>query len=101
MTAFILMRPPVHNLRPAAHIHWAVEIDGVVILNEEDGSSVKLAYPQAAIWDFITRGESMEQITGKIAVIAAMAPAAAERLVTRTRAELLQRGFLSPEGTHG
>ncbi len=91
----------MNRLQPTRHIRWAVEIEGVVVLNDENGQSIKLAYPQAAIWDFITRGDSMAQMVLKIAAVASLTPEAAERLVAQTEAELRQGGYLAPERVHG
>jgi len=101
MTASGPMRWPVNRLEPARHVRWAVELEGVVVLNDENGQSIKLVYPQAAIWDFITRGDSTEQIALKIAAVASLAPEAAERLVAQTETELRQGGYLAPERAHG
>jgi hypothetical protein len=95
------MRRPVTRLQPARHVCWAVELDGVVVLNERNGRSLKLAYPQAAIWDFVTRGDSRKEIVCKIAAVASLAPEEAERLVVQTEAELRQSGFLAPGSLHG
>jgi len=91
----------MNKLRPAGAIRWAAEIDGIVLLNDQTGKCIKLAYPQAALWDFITRGDSLKQITRKLALVASLESAAAERLAAEAITLLMRDGFLLREGIHG
>jgi hypothetical protein len=89
------------RFRPGEAIRWAVEIDGIVLLNELTGKSIKLTYPQAALWDFISRGDSPNHIPRKLALVASLELAAAERLAEEAIAGLVRDGFLLREGIHG
>jgi hypothetical protein len=80
--------------RVPEQVKWAVETTGVALLNCATGAVTTLAYPQAAIWDFLTRGESPERIAALLCPIASLDEAAAAALVAETVAELRERGFL-------
>jgi hypothetical protein len=81
--------------RIAEEVGWAVEAGGVVIIDRTTGAATTLSYPQAAIWDFLTRGESGERICAKMCTIASLDPAAARALVKDTVADLREAGFLA------
>ena len=80
----------------ADQITWAVEESGVVIVNGATGSATTLGYPQAAIWDFLTRGESGERICSKLCAVASLDTTAAQALLQETVAALRKAGFLAP-----
>jgi len=78
-------------------VKWAVETRGVLLINEATGAVVTVEYPQAAIWDLLTRGESNRQIARKLCAIASLDPDAAEALVRETLAAWREAGFLARE----
>jgi hypothetical protein len=81
--------------RAAEHVRWAVETGGVVLIDSATGAATTLGYPQAAIWDFLTRGESDEEICAKLCAIASLDPAAARALVLDTVAALRDAGLVT------
>ncbi len=81
--------------RAAEQVRWAVEAGGVVLIDGATGAATTLGYPQAAIWDFLTRGESSERIAAKMGAIASLDPAGAQALVEETIAALREAGFLN------
>ena len=81
--------------RAAEHVRWAVETAGVVLIDGATGTATTLGYPQAAIWDFLTRGEPVEQICAKLCAIASLDPAAAQALVLETMAALRKAGLVT------
>lgn len=87
--------------RIAEQVRWAVEAGGVVLIDCATGAATTLGYPQAAIWDFLTRGESGERICAKLCAIASLDPEAAQVLVRETVAALREEGFLTPREEHG
>jgi hypothetical protein len=80
--------------RVAEQVRWAVETAGVVLINNANGAATTLGYPEAAIWDLITRGDPGERIAAKLCVIAGLDPAAAHQLVLDTVAAWRKAGFL-------
>jgi hypothetical protein len=91
----------MHRFRPAESIQWAVEIDGVVLIDSRSGRTVKLAYPQAALWDFMVRGDSLDQMTRKMALVASIDSDRSEIWVEQTIAELVRDGFIEKTDAHG
>lgn len=81
--------------RAAPQVRWAVEAGGVVLIDCATGGATTLGYPQAAIWDFLTRGESSERIAAKLGAIASLDAAAAQALVLETVAALREAGYLA------
>jgi hypothetical protein len=80
--------------RSAEQVRWAVEAAGVVLINNANGAATTLCYPEAAIWDLITRGDSNERIAAKLCAIVGLDPAAARQLVLDTVAAWRKAGFL-------
>jgi hypothetical protein len=78
----------------AEKVRWAVEAAGVVLVNDATGVAITLGYPQAAVWDLLTRGESGARIGAKMCAIAALEPPDACALVRETAAALREAGFL-------
>ena len=72
-----------------------METGGVVLIDGVTGAATTLGYPQAAIWDFLTRGESDEQICAKLCAIASLDPAAAQALARETMAALREAGLVT------
>jgi hypothetical protein len=81
--------------RAAEHVRWAVETGGVVLIDCATGAATTLGYPQAAIWDFLTRGEPDQQICANLCAIASLTPAAAQALVLETVAALRDAGLVT------
>jgi hypothetical protein len=81
--------------RAAEHVRWTVEAGGVVLIDGATGVATTLGYPQAAIWDFLTRGEPEEKICAKLCAIASLDPAAAQALVMETVAALRDAGLVT------
>jgi hypothetical protein len=84
----------MNRFRVAEPVRWAVEAAGVVLVNDATGAVITLGYPQAAVWDLLTRGDSGAKIGAKLCAIAALEPAAARALVRETAAALREAGFL-------
>ena len=83
--------------RVAEHVRWAVEPAGVVLIDRTTGASATLDYPRAAIWDFLTRGETEEQMCGRMCAIASLDRDASLELLRRTVTELLAAGWLAED----
>ena len=81
--------------RAAEHVRWTVEAGGVVLIDGATGVATTLGYPQAAIWDFLTRGEPEEKICAKLCAIASLDLAAARALVQETVAALRDAGLVT------
>jgi hypothetical protein len=87
--------------RAAEQVRWAVEAAGVVLIDGVTGAATTLGYPEAAIWDLITRGDSRERIAAKLCAIAGLEPAAAHRLLLDTVAAWREAGFLAAGESSG
>ena len=84
----------MNEYRVTEQIRSAVEAGGVVLIDHATGAATTLRYPEAAIWDLITRGDSPDRIATKMCAIAGLEPAAAQKLVLDTLAAWREAGFL-------
>ena len=71
----------MHDVRVSPGIAWAVRSAGILLLNTATGAAVELAYPDAAVWDMMSRGESPDRIAAQLGPIAQLDRAAARQLV--------------------
>ena len=60
---------------------WTVEPEGVAVGDSLRHEWVRLAYPEAAVWDLLARGRTKAETATLVRWIAALAPAEAEALV--------------------
>lgn len=44
------------------HILWSVLDDGLLVINRRSGATRRMGYPEAAVWDLLSRGRSMDQV---------------------------------------
>jgi hypothetical protein len=91
----------VDSWRRASHIRWAVEADGLLLVNSATGAVHRLRYPDAAVWDLIGREPSVLSLAYKIGPIAARDPMAAEQYVRRKLKEWADAGWLTAEIERG
>lgn len=84
----------MNQYRPAEQVRWAVEAAGVVLIHNTTGAATTLCYPEAAIWELVTRGDSNDRIAAKLCAIAGLELAAAYQLVLDTLAAWREAGFL-------
>ena len=57
---------PKGNLRCAPDVGWIAEPDCIRVVSAARGLTIRLAYPEAALWDFLVRGFSPARATGMI-----------------------------------
>jgi len=89
------------RLRPADHVRWAVNRSGVTLVDMRSGRAFVLAYPDAAVWDLLTRDGDAGRLTAKIARIADIDVERASRLVSDLTQRLRVEGLLASENPHG
>jgi len=87
--------------RVAPGVWWAVETDGIVLGGPGAGSARALAYPEAAVWDLLSRGYRMEKVASMMEGIASLPPAAAKRIVAACLRTWVGAGVLVEATAHG
>ncbi len=85
----------------APSVRWAVEMYGIFLINEHTGRSGFLGYPQAALWDLMTRNYSYAQTLRVFQAITSLQVNDAERLIMETLEEWTRSGFLTMVTHHG
>ena len=78
--------------KPAPGVRWTVEREGVQVCFA--GGAVFLRYPQAAVWDLLARGQTVDEAIRKLRFIAALDPQAATQLVTDECRRWCSQGLL-------
>jgi len=80
-------------------IGWSVERTGLLVTGGEQPRF--LPYPDAALWDLISRGYRYEQVVEMMCHITSLAKRDSVRLIDRLLDEWLGLGLLSMERRHG
>ena len=81
-------------------VGWSVEIDTIRLIDQRTGSVCLLGYPEAAIWDLISRGYGFDDLVRLLGVIASISASQAKRLVLHTVEDFVQKGFLTRSDSH-
>jgi hypothetical protein len=85
----------------APHIKWAVDTQGIMLMNQDTAEVHRLANPQAAVWDLITREYPYPKTVGMLAAIAALDETAAEHLLMESLQAWTEAGILILKRRHG
>jgi hypothetical protein len=85
----------------APHIGWIVEEGSVRVFHVQQGELLKLRYPEAAVWDLISRYLQEGDIVPKLAAISELNAAGARALLRSCLRRWLQAGVLVKTGAHG
>jgi hypothetical protein len=86
----------------APGLQWTVESTGLLLVRPDRGVCGVLKYPDAAVWDFVTRGYGLPQIARMTRYIGGFPDEAAARQFVQERLEAWQKsGWLecTPAGT--
>ncbi len=78
----------------AKEIKWAVETDGIIIIQPSLNRAIKLVYPEAALWDLLSRRLSLEQIIEMIAAISGKDRDESEKWVSGTCNTWMKTGLI-------
>lgn len=76
-------------------IAWSVERDGILLINRNTGKVRFLPYPQASIWDLISRGYAFDRTVRMVSAIAAMKHHDGEEFILKSLKEWSREGFLT------
>jgi len=87
-------------IRSAPDTSWIVQADGVVLVNSRRRTAVVVRYPEAAVWDLLTR-HPVAEVTRKVACIASLEREEAERVVRSAIDQWVAQGFLREEAGGG
>ena len=91
----------MQEYRSMPRVAWAVNTDGIVLTNEATGAVCRLGYPEAAVWDLISRGYSYEVTVSLLCTIGSLTLDSAERLVLESLAAWASGCFLTTEAKYG
>lgn len=92
------MPEPIYRL--AVDVQWAVRQKGVVVFLGSGGPAWHFDYPQAAVWDLLTRGYRHPRMVRLLCAIAALDEEGAERLLRESVEQWHEAGLLVPDGGH-
>lgn len=74
---------------------WSVESDSLNIIRRDTGTRLSLKYPEAALWDLLTRRVPIHRVIEMIAAIAGMEPEAARVWCIDTIGVWTREGWLT------
>lgn len=78
----------------APSTRWAVELKGIVLINEGTGAVSSLGYPQAAVWDLLTHGYSYDRSVCMLTAITSLQTGEVETLIAESLKTWVEDGFL-------
>lgn len=81
------------NYRLSANVRWVVD-RFTVRLTSANGASLTLHYPEAAVWDLLSRGHPFVKVVSMITHIAGLDQSAADVLVRRAIEDWARGGFV-------
>ena len=87
-------------IRCGSQISWVVQPGSVLLVNDATHESLTLPYPQAAVWDLLTRHPAAE-VARKMTYIADLSPERAAALVEQSVETWIRLGYLQWEAVHG
>jgi hypothetical protein len=87
----------IRNLSCPEYVQWAVEQRGILLIDTRSGRQCMLTYPQAAVWDLLSRGHDVPAVIDLITAIASLDLEAAAKLVHDCLEAWVRRGFLEGE----
>jgi len=82
------------NYHCGPDIGWSVEVCTIILINKLTGAVCNLSYPEAAVWDLISRGYSFDKLVSMLGAISSKDTAEAKRLIEQTVDNLTEEGFL-------
>lgn len=82
------------KFRCPGEVKWVVAKGGLHLIHIHSGDRLTLAYPQAAVWDLISRGYTVERTAAMVAMIARLDETSARKLVWESLDNWVQLGFL-------
>lgn len=85
--------------RSAHGVVWAVQPAELLVLDEIGGHCLHLRYPEAAVWDFLTQGRTLQQISKLLQFLLDGSAEKARTVVDRNARRWLEGGWIVPVGT--
>ena len=82
-------------------VAWVVEDDGILLVNRATGTTRFLGYPEAAVWDLLSRGRSFARAVSTLRATTERDAAEAERLVRDCIRQWVDAGILTEASDHG
>ncbi|MFQ5603679.1 MAG: hypothetical protein ACE5HS_10465 [bacterium] len=88
------------KFKVAPEVRWVVERRGLLLVKGSQ-KHLHIEYPQAAVWDLVSRGYRLPVAVRMLAHIATLDEPDAERLLLESLHEWFAMGFLVREENHG
>ena len=82
---------------------WVVQPDGILLIREDTQAFDRVAYPAAALWDCMVRGQTYAQTVRLLHAMTAGEKSAVEQFIATQLAIWLEHGWLcrQPEAGEG
>ncbi len=86
---------------PHPSVSWAVEPWSITLFHREKRERRALRYPEAALWDFISRRYALDRAVRLLGAIAGLDEPAARALASATIEDWVRSGYLVEVTDHG
>ena len=87
---------PARCYRTGPRVSWAVVPGGVLVVCGATARDYLLPYPEAAIWDMLGRGRSVEHVARLLPRICGVSRRAAARIIDHGLRRWVELGLLQP-----
>jgi hypothetical protein len=88
------------RLRPAPSVCWCVDATGVTVLDRV-ARPRRLEYPDAVVWDCVTRSATVQEAARMVACVARIPPREASDLVRSRLQEWCEAGLIEGDAEDG
>lgn len=85
---------PANSYRCPPDVVWAVESAGLTLIRRDTGTRLALGYPEAALWDLLSRKVPLQRVIPMMAAIAGIELQAAHAWVVETIGAWARGGWL-------
>lgn len=92
---------PVTVYHCSPGVSWAVENWGLLLINGSTGETKCLSYPEAALWDFLSREIPLQKIISMLSVIVGTGSEAARAMAAAAVDAWVRGGWLTREAPDG
>lgn len=84
-----------------SEVVWTVESYSLLLIRRDTGAQLTLGYPEAALWDLLSRKTPLEKIIQMLAAIAGTGPYATRQLIAKIISKWEEEGWLSRSNVYG
>jgi hypothetical protein len=82
-------------------VAWVVEKSGIRLIRQDTGASELIVYPEAMLWDLLSRNRPYERLVNIIATVAGLRKETAEHFIRKKVGDWIREGWLAEQAGDG